>query len=284
MDWMDSITKAITYIEENILEDITSSDVAKEVYISPFYFDKGFSMLCGMSVSEYIKNRRLALAGNELLIGDKKVIDIALKYGYSSPDSFTKAFTRFHGVTPSSVKAGEKGLKTFTPLKVTISLEGGLIMDYKIVKKESFKILGCKRSFSYENAKEVVPKFWKEFYQTKNAQYVCGKYGINIDLAMGNNTFDYLISDDYNGGDIPDGLVVEEIPALTWAIFPCVGPMPKALQDVNKKIFSEWLPALKDYEFAMGYCVEMYGDPRNYPNGTLDDNYYCEIWIPVKKK
>ena len=114
---------------------------------------------------------------------------------------------------------------------------------------------------------------------------VCGKYGINIDAQMGHDTFEYLIADDYTPGKtIPDGFVTRTIPALTWAVFPCTGPLPQALQDVNTKIFTEWLPALRDYEFAAGYCVEMYADPREFPKGTMDEKYYSEIWIPVKKK
>ena len=135
MEWMAIIGNSIQYIEDHITEDITVEDVAKCVGVSPFYFQKGFAMLCGFSVSEYIRNRRLALAGNDLLVTEEKIIDIAMKYGYDSPDSFTKAFTRFHGVTPTSVRKDAVLLKSFAPLKLKISLEGGYLMDYKIVRK-----------------------------------------------------------------------------------------------------------------------------------------------------
>ena len=101
---------------------------------------------------------------------------------------------------------------------------------------------------------------------------------------MGSETFEYLIADPYTGQAVPDGCAVRTIPAFTWAVFPCVGALPNALQDVNRRIFSEWLPALREYEFAAGYCVEWYDDPAKYANGTQDENYVCEIWIPVKKK
>lgn len=139
--------------------------------------------------------------------------------GYDSPDSFTKAFTRFHGVTPSQVKKEQAMLKSFAPLKIKLLLEGGYLMDYRMEKKE-----------------------------------------------------------------VPEGFVVKTIPAFTWSVFPCRGAMPNALKDVNTKIFAEWLPALKEYEFAAGYCVEYYDDPAKYEKGTLDENYYCEIWIPVRPK
>ena len=285
MEWTEAISKAVAYIETHITEDITVEDIAREIYLSPFYFQKGFSLLCGFTISEYIRNRRLSLAGNELATSEQKVIDIALKYGYDSPDSFTKAFTRFHGVTPSMVQKNEQLLKSFAPLKIKISMEGGYIMDYKIVKKEEFTVVGMSKDFGYENAKEEIPQFWQQFYAEGNGKYVCGMFGINIDEKMGRDTFEYLIADMYNPVmDVPEGFVTKTIPAFTWAVFPCKGAMPEALQDVNKRIFAEWLPALKDYEFAAGYCVEMYEDPGKYPKGTRDENYYSEIWIPVKKK
>ena len=285
MEWTEAISKAVAYIETHITEDITVEDIAREIYLSPFYFQKGFSLLCGFTISEYIRNRRLSLAGNELATSEQKVIDIALKYGYDSPDSFTKAFTRFHGVTPSMVQKNEQLLKSFAPLKIKISMEGGYIMDYKIVKKEEFTVVGMSKNFVYENAKEEIPQFWQQFYTEGNGKYVCGMFGINIDEKMGRDTFEYLIADMYNPVmDVPEGFVTKTIPAFTWAVFPCKGAMPEALQDVNKRIFAEWLPALKDYEFAAGYCVEMYEDPSKYQKGTRDENYYSEIWIPVKKK
>ena len=285
MEWMAIIGNSIQYIEDHITEDITVEDVAKCVCVSPFYFQKGFAMLCGFSVSEYIRNRRLALAGNDLLVTQEKIIDIAMKYGYDSPDSFTKAFTRFHGVTPTSVRKDAVLLKSFAPLKLKISLEGGYLMDYKIVRKEEFTVIANAKTFPYEGAKESIPQFWQEHFQSGKGAVVCGWYGINIDLEMGQENFEYLIADPYNPQkEVPEGYEIRTIPAFEWAVFPCRGAMPTALQDVNTKIYTEWLPALKEYEFAAGYCVEYYDDPTKYEKGTLDENYYCEIWIPIKKK
>ena len=195
MEWMAIIGNSIQYIEDHITEDITVEDVAKCVGVSPSYFQKGFAMLCGFSVSEYIRNRRLALAGNDLLVTQEKIIDIAMKYGYDSPDSFTKAFTRFHGVTPTSVRRGAVLLKSFAPLKLKISLEGGYLMDYKIVRKEEFTVIANAKTFPYEGAKESIPQFWQEHFQSGKGAVVCGWYGINIDLEMGQENFEYLIAD-----------------------------------------------------------------------------------------
>lgn len=147
MDWVDAISKAIQYIEEHITEELTADRISENINISSFYFQKGFAMLCGFTIVEYIRNRRLALAGNDLATGEEKIIDIAMKYGYDSPDSFTRAFTRFHGVTPTVARKEQVMLKSFAPLKVKLSLEGGYIMDYRIVKKKLLLCLQVQENF-----------------------------------------------------------------------------------------------------------------------------------------
>lgn len=285
MEWAQVIRDAVQYMENHITEDITMYDVAEYVHVSPFYFHKGFSILCGYTLGEYIRNRRMALAGVELQTSDVTVMELAMKYGYDSSDSFTRAFTRFHGCTPLAVRRDKAMVKTFAPLKLTISLKGGYIMDYRITKKEAFAVMGTAKEFTYENAKRDIPLYWQEHYASGGGEHVCGMFGINIDPQMGDEKFEYLIADVYNPSvDVPGGFEVRVIPAMTWAVFPCRGPLPQSLQDVNTKIFSEWLPALQDYEFAAGYCVEMYDAPDKYPGGTNDGNYYTEIWIPVRKK
>lgn len=285
MEWMAVIGNSIQYIEEHITEPLTIETIARAVNVSPFYFQKGFALLCGFTVSEYIRNRRLALAGNDLAATDEKVIDIALKYGYDSPDSFTKAFTRFHGVTPTAARRDGVLLKSFAPLKIRFSLEGGYLMDYKIVSKDAFTVLANAAVFPYEGAKARVPAFWQQHYAEGKGKTVMGTYGVNIGESMGQETFEYLIADPCDPGcEAPDGFVVRTIPAFTWAVFPCKGALPVALQDVNTRIFTEWLPAMKDYEFAAGYCVEYYDNPTKYAKGTMDENYYSEVWIPVRKK
>lgn len=284
MEWMKVIGDSIQYIENHMSDELSVDDIAKHIGISSFYYQKGFSMLCGFTVTEYIRNRRLALAGDEIIGTDQKIIEIAMKYGYDSPDSFTKAFTRFHGSTPTAVRKDNAMLKSFAPLKIKVLLEGGYLMDYRIEKKEEFTVIANAKTFAYENAKEIIPQFWHEHYASGKSQAVCGEFGINIDKMMGMDTFEYLIADTYRGQDVPDGFVLRTIPSFYWAVFPCRGAMPTALQDVNTKIFTEWLPTINEYEFAAGYCIEMYDDPQKYAKGTMDENYYCEIWIPVKRK
>lgn len=286
MGWIENIGEAISYIEDHIMDDLTIEKIASHVYLSPYYFQKGFSMLCGYTVGEYIRQRRLTLAGSELVSTDSRVIDVSIKYGYDSPDSFTKAFVRFHGVTPASVRRDGALLRSFASLKIIFKLEGGNFMDYKIVEKESFAIIGVPKMFRYETAQAEIPGFWTEHFQSEASKQICGMYGVCIeDAKSGSEEFEYLIADNYQPQtDIPDGLVTRVIPKLTWAVFPCKGPMPEAIQETNNKVFSEWLPNCRDYEIAAGFNIEMYSDPTGLPQGTEDENYYTEIWIPVKKK
>ena len=162
MNWVEGIRDGIQYIEEHLEEEITIEDVAKHVCISSFYYQKAFSILCGFSVSEYIRYRRLSLAGSDLLATNQKIIDIAMKYGYDSPDSFTKAFTRFHGVTPTVVRREKTMIKSFAPLKIQLTLKGGSTMDYKIIEKEAFTVIGVSRCFDVDTAFQEIPQFWNE--------------------------------------------------------------------------------------------------------------------------
>lgn len=286
MSWLEAITSSIKYMEEHLTDDITAEQVAQEVNISPLYFQKGFFILCNISVSEYIRNRRLSLAGRDLRIGECKVIDAALKYGYDSPDSFTKAFTRFHGITPVQAKLGEGELKEFLPLKLHISMKGGFDMECKIIKKAAFTVIGSAKIIKGGDGFKECPKFWDEHFGSGDGKFICGMYGVCIDeIPEGPGFFKYMIADDYvPGREYPEKFVTEQIPENTWAVFPCKGPMPESLQSVNQKIYKEWLPQNPDYEVAGKYNIEMYTDASKYPKGTADENYYSEIWIPVKAK
>lgn len=275
--WNEGLADAIAYIEENLKEDIDINEVAEKAYVSSFYFQKIFNVLCGFTVGEYIRNRRLTLAAQELCSTDSKVIDVALKYGYDSPDSFARAFTRFHGVNPSVAKEKGSKLKSFAPLKIKLTLEGGTMLEYKIVEKAQFTVMGKSRKFNTETSYEEIPKFWQEHMESSDSEVICGMYGICID-SDGKN-FDYLIADNYiPWNEIPEGYETRVIPAGTWAVFSCRGALPKALQDVNTIIWSEWLPSCKAYKLAGNYNIEMYTPPCENP-----EENYSEIWVPVEK-
>jgi AraC family transcriptional regulator len=142
IEWIEGIQNAIEYMEDHLTEELDIRDIAEKAYISPFYFQRTFGVLCGFSVGEYIRNRRLSMAAEELSSTDAKIIDVAHKYGYDSPDNFTRAFTRFHGISPSAAKAKGASLKSFARLKIKVTLEGGTMLEYKIVEKAQFTVMG----------------------------------------------------------------------------------------------------------------------------------------------
>ena len=275
--WVEGIHNAIEYMELHLTDELDIKEITSKAYVSEFHFQRIFHVLCGFTLSEYIRNRRLTLAAQELSSKDIRVIDIAIKYGYDSPDSFTRAFTKFHGITPSAAK--EKGAKliSFAPLRIKLSLEGGTMVEYKIVEKAAFTVMGKRRSFNTETSYEEIPKFWNEHMNDGGSEIVCGMFGVCCD-SDGKN-FEYLIADNYiPWNEIPEDYVTKVIPAGTWAVFPCRGALPKALQDVNTKIWSEWLPTCREYKLGGNYNIEMYTPPCENPK-----DYYSEIWIPVEK-
>jgi len=273
MDYLQGMQNAIRYIEDNITEKLDYDTIAKQAYVSSFHFQRAFSILCGFTLGEYIRNRRLTLAGMDLLSGNAKVLDVAIKHGYDSPDSFAKAFTRFHGIPPSSAKMEGVHLKSVAPLKITFKLEGGSTMDYRIESKEAFTVLGSVRQFDSETSYGQIPKYWDEHFTNGGTEHVCGMFGICYDLKDGSRLFNYMIADTYDGSStIPAGYETKKIPAKMWVVFPTV---LRELQNVNTKIWNEWMPNCREYEMDGDFNIEMY---------TGDEEGNCEIWFPVRKK
>ena len=289
MDWIVGIQRAIDYIEANLSETIDYEEVAKRCYSSSYHFQRVFSILCGFTLGEYIRNRRLTLAGRELATTNVKVIDVALKYGYESPDSFTKAFQKFHGILPSQARNNGSNLKSFSRLSVKITLNGGNIMDYKIIEKEAFDIIEKVTTHTIDNSENAksIPEFWSRSHKdgtvkklielSTDRTYVFGIcYG---NLPENAKSFDYSIAVKCDANaEIPDGFRKNTIPARTWAVFECKGAMPKAMQDMWHKIVSEFFPT-SDYEPTCEMDIEAYTE------GNMGSpNYSSEIWIPIEKK
>ncbi len=289
MDWITGIQNAINYVEDHLTEEISYEEAAKKAACSEFYFQKIFNILCGMTLGEYIRSRRLTLAGNELRATDGKVIDSALKYGYESPESFARAFSRFHGITPSEAKKDGSRLRSFSRLSVKITLSGGNIMNYKIVEKDAFEILERVEAHTTEKAENAksIPDFWtrarKDGTLTKlldaaeDKTYIFGVcYG---NLPENAKTFDYAIAAKC-GRDTtaPEGFRRSTIPARTWAVFECIGAMPDAIQNMWRRIVSEFFP-------TAGYEPTYEMDIEAYTEGDMGSaDYRSEIWIPVIKK
>lgn len=295
MDWLESIRRAIDCMERNLLTSTGVQQAAQAACMSSFYFQKGFALMTGYTAAEYIRGRRLYLAGLDVIAGKKKVIDIAIEYGYDTPESFTKAFTRFHGCTPTKLREKPGSLKVFLPLKISISIQGGSDMDYAVEKLESFKIIGYERTFTFDTSCAEIPRFWNEVCAarlkplwdgkkpvTDEERVICsckvGEFGVCLDSRT-DSTFRYLIAGRYNGETVPRGMTVFAFPAMEWIKFSCSGPMPGAMQSVSTRIFKEWLPGNPGYEMAMSANIEWYSS-----GDTQSADYKSAVWLPVKRK
>lgn len=289
MDFVKGLQSAIDYIEDHLTEELEYEEIAKQSACSTFYFQKIFSALCDMSVGDYIRKRRLTLAGRELNVNKAKVIDVALKYGYESPEAFSRAFAKFHGITPSEAKLDGSKLKSFTRLSVQITMKGGNAMDYKIVEKQAFKVLEKVETHRIVNEENLntIPDFWARSHQdgtvakllslTNDNSYIFGICYANYPHNA--NEFEYGIGVKCDDDCIaPDGFRINEIPARTWLVFEVVGAMPNAVQELWRKITSEFFPT-SDYEPTYEMDIEA------YTAGVMTDpNYKSEIWVPVIKK
>lgn len=290
MNWIQGIQSAIDYVEANLTGEIDYEEAAKRACSSPFHFQRVFGILCGFSLGDYIRMRRLSLAGEELSKGGAKIIDIALKYGYDTPESFSRAFTRFHGIAPSEAKRGGR-VKIFTPLSVKLSLSGGSKMDYRIEKRGEFQVV-CKRKRvgkpQAANATPDITAMWQELGKdgTMARLIACmpekpvmkGLLGICFSAELDAKQFPYGIGVEYDGRDVDDDLEVVTIPAHTYAVFTSKGKMPDAFIETYQRIVTEFFPQSTQYEYAESVEFEVYSS-----NDVSDPNYKCEIWIAVNE-
>ncbi|WP_027633702.1 AraC family transcriptional regulator [Clostridium hydrogeniformans] len=286
MDFIQNLQRAIDFIEEHILERITYEDVANHVFMSNYHFHRTFSLVTGITANEYIRNRRLSMAGQEISMSASKVIDIALKYGYDSPESFTKAFTRFHGIPPNVARRAGMKLKSFNRLLIKIKLEGGTVMDYRIEKREKFKLLAKVANFRNESISEEgnteIPDFWKEcgengtFDVLKQNASNHDIYGSCAPISKESTHFDYGICMEYTGGSVPEGYTIWEVTPTLWAVFKCIGETGDCIGETWSKIFSEFLPG-SEYIMIDDTDFELYSE-------DIKTDCFCEIWIPIEKK
>lgn len=287
MGWVESLQKAINYMEERILEDISMESIAKQANTSEFHFQRTFAILTDVSVGEYLRRRRLSLAAQELSNTDHKIIDLAYKYGYDTPEAFSKAFRRQHGITPSEARKNIGKLNCYNRLVIQVNLKGAEPMRYKIVERESFQVAGIKKEFSLINEENLkgIPKMWDEVNGDGTVEKIArlnngeikGILGVCVDkrLTQSEQSIDYWIAAEYKGEASADFLTLD-IPASKWGVFEVHGPMPDAMPKVWKQIFSEWFPS-NQYEHAGTPELEVYSD-----EDPSNPDLYSEIWIPLK--
>ena len=266
MNWIEGISEAISYIEANLTGKLKMEDIAEKAYASPYYFQKSFALLCGFTVGEYIRNRRLASAGNDLLVSDDRIIDIAMKYGYESTDSFTKAFTRFHGATPTAVRKNGHPIKTYAPLKLELFVKGGYIMDYSLYKQEAFQA-----KIRIDHADQVIEII------KNNGTMDINLFSLEMSLRQEYPGYTYRRIEPHEAVD-PDHFDVITAPEIVWAVFQCQGATrDEARENTIRKIRNEWFPQT-NYEFlwenqCFCHCFSL-----------KDTEDFGEIMIAIKGK
>jgi AraC family transcriptional regulator len=290
MEFLKNMNEAIKYIEENLTNEIDFKEVARRAFCSEYHFKRLFSFLTGITLSEYIRRRRLTLAGFELRNRNVKVIDIALKYGYNSPDSFARAFQNLHGITPSEARNNGHSLKAYPRMTFHLSIKGGYEMNYRIVEKGAFRIVGIKKRVPiiFKGVNPEIDSMWKSLDDEKinKLKKLSNVEPLGLIQASTNFSEGRMEEkgelDHYIGvattKECPDELAQLEVPASTWVVFEAIGPFPDTLQDVWGRIYSEWFPT-SNYEQIEGPEI-LWNEDKDVTSPT----FKSEIWIPVKEK
>ncbi|HYE12684.1 MAG TPA: AraC family transcriptional regulator [Patescibacteria group bacterium] len=290
MDLLKNMNEALNYIEKNLTDEIDFKEVARLAFCSEYHFTRMFSFLAGITLSEYIRRRRLTMAAFELKDSSIKIIDAAIKYGYGSPDSFTRAFQSMHGITPTEARSNGQSLKAYPRMTFQLSIKGGNEMNYRIEEKEAFSIVGIKKRVPiifngvnpeiakmYQSLNEEMIKELKELSNVKPLGLLSASVNFSEGRMEEKGELDHYIGV-ATTKECPDNLTQLQVPASTWAVFEAVGPFPDTLQNVWGRIYSEWFPS-SNYELTVG--PEMLW---NESKDTTSPNYRSEIWIPVLKK
>lgn len=297
MEWLERMNRAIDYIETNLIENVELSEVARLACCSSYQFQRMFSFITDVTLSEYIRRRRLTLAALELQHGGvEKVIDIALKYGYESPVSFARAFNSLHGITPAMARQEGIALKAYPRLSFLITIKGVKAMNYRIETKESFEVFGIEGIFPTNGGGEsaLTPaKLWEQCHSNGDVKRLEARAGILPSFVgqnlypvhavcsyrkTGPDTFPYMLCAFKDEASSMDGYTSVTIPAHTWAIFPS-DPHPwdqfgETIETLYKCFYTEWLPTA-NYEQVDGIEFEMYG--------AKDGLNYIELWFAVRK-
>lgn len=287
MDNLKRLNQAMDYIESNLLTEIDMDEIAKIALCSEFHFAKMFSYLAEMTLSEYIRKRRLTLAAIDVKETDMKVLDIAVKYGYNSADSFSRAFYKMHGVLPSKAREGDVSFNTCPRLSFEINITGGAMIKARIVDKEKFNLVGFKKNVTIVHS--GVNQEIQEMYSLLNPEVIGELKGISdiepsgfisaslnfVDRHLdGVGTLDHFMG--VASSQTIEKYSVTEVEACTWAVFESVGPFPQTLQDTWAKIYGQWFPS-SNYVPTGGAELT-----KHFTQDMSAEDFKSEIWIPVK--
>ena len=281
MEWIEKLNEAMGYMEEHLADEIDMEKLGKIACCSSYHFQRMFTYMAGVPLSEYIRRRKMSLAAVDLQGKDRKIIDVAAKYGYSSPTAFNRAFQSVHGIAPSAVKNEGVSVKSFPPIQFKITVKGVEEMNYRIETKDAFRITGVSVPLNKDIEKNfaVIPSKWQEIAMDGTLQKLIGMMDTEPMGVLGVSTcndtepwrYYIAVSTKKTGEDLEEYMV----PAATWAIFPGEGTN-QSIQELERRIVTEWLPT-SGYEYGNAPDVEVYLNPD-------PQNAKYEVWIPVVKK
>lgn len=289
MKLLEDMNRAMDYIENNLREKTDYEKIAQIACCSVYHFQRMFTFMTDITLSEYIRRRKMTMAAFELQNSSIKVIDLALNYGYDSPEAFTRAFQNLHGITPTAARSLGSCIKAFPRISFQISVKGVSEMNYKIVEKEAFQVYGIERIFDTENGENLkaIPDFWLE--KLTNGEYIklakSAGYPSVVNAVCGyrkmdGTAFPYMLCVMKTPLSNTSGYTEVDIPKATWAVFVNIShgieETSKAVQDLTARVYTEWLPTA-NYEFVEGYDFEMY-------YSDSQGKYYEEAWIRVIPK
>ena len=282
MDWMTRLNEAMDYLEVHLTDEVDYKRLAQIACCSTYHFQRMFGYLAGTTLSEYVRRRRMSLAVVDLQAGEK-IIDVATKYGYASPTAFNRAFQSIHGIAPSMAREPGTAVKSFSPIRFKLIVQGAEEMQYRVEQHGSFRIVGVSAPMdrAIEKNFEVVPQLWGKASMNGTIARLCGLMDGEVQGILGvsacgsEEDWRYFIAAATNR-PVPEDMEAYEVPAMTWAIFPGDGVCPGAIQDLERRVVTEWLPG-SGYEYANGPDLEVYLTPD-------PQKAKFEVWIPVVKK
>ena len=284
MEWLEKLSNAIDYIEDNLNQSISYDEAARIACCSTFYFQRMFSYVADVPLSEYIRRRRMTQAAFELQSTNQRVLDIGLKYGYTSPTSFNRAFQSVHGISPAAARDKGNALNAYPPIRFSVQVTGGKAMHYRIEEKAAIRMIGVRVPLSedMEHNQKIAPLFWEKILNGKQFPIICGLASQPQPAVLGvtacqNPDKIYYYIGAATDEPAPNGMYEYQIPAATWAVFESNGPYKESIQHIFKRFLTEWLP-FSGYVYAQLPDIEVYPLREGSPSG------YSEVWIAVKKE